>query len=144
MPPTIRYETSTPYLPCDCNKQRKRNSLMMNRTHEEVQKELIRWFSHLPVEVMQRSSRQLSKVLKHMGSLKTRPRNTCFWRPCSSYVYARGLCARHYQEVRLLAKETGESLDTLAKRGICATSMRPSPTTSPTIKYEEDTSYRRP
>lgn len=82
---------------------------------------IIKWLSSIDLEDGQRIQKPMSTFLKEFERVKKAfASDFCRIAPCRTHVYSRGLCARHYQQLRRVAAVVGWS--PLAELGLCETS----------------------
>lgn len=85
----------------------------------EQQTRIIKWFSALELQVMQRTACKISDFLREFkGFKKYEGEATCRIKPCRRQKYVRGVCARHYQFFLSLTKEQGVTWFELARLGL--------------------------
>ena len=78
---------------------------------------IIKWFSGIDLEDAQLIAKPLSAFLKLFERVKKNSPNVCRLSPCQKHQYARGVCARHYNQLRRISSIVGWSQ--LVLLGLC-------------------------
>ena len=95
-----------------------RSSTTSRQQVTEDQMKIIRWFARLDLKDEQRAAKPLSKFLKGFQRVKIKAGPmVCRISPCQKHQYARGVCAKHYQQLKALSDVVGWA--SLAALGLC-------------------------
>lgn len=80
---------------------------------------IIAWISSLDLEDARRIQRPMRTFLKGFQRVKKggSPMRICRLAPCLKSQYSRGVCARHYQQLKAISRIVGWA--PLAKLGLC-------------------------
>ena len=81
---------------------------------------IIKWFSGLDLEICQEIANPLHLFLKNFKGIKDRKGEMwCRIKPCQKHQYSRGVCSRHYQLLKSIARHPQISWLPLARLGLC-------------------------